>query len=146
MDASESEGLGLSVLLYMGAITGALAVIAVPVYFATQPDVYKNPPLARSDSVLSGPIVGRSESTPFPLARLQQQIIIDPAIVAALNAKFTSNGNAIANSSVKARKIETERYAAPRIARRPAETPVAAAEIQSERRRPVFSLFSLFGG
>jgi sorbitol-specific phosphotransferase system component IIBC len=36
MNTSDSEGLGLSVLLYLGAIVGALALLAVPAYYATR--------------------------------------------------------------------------------------------------------------
>lgn len=131
MGNSESEGLGLSLLVYMAAILGALAVLAVPVYFIIKPEVYANPTLARSD-LLGGPIVGSRLDTPFPLARLEHAIIVDPAMVAGLNAR------------TKKSKSEPAHRAPQRAARQPTGTPVA--DLQNERRRPTFSLFSLFGG
>jgi hypothetical protein len=129
MGNPESEGLGLSVLVYMAALTGTLAVLAVPAYFATRPVVYANPPLARSDP-LRGPIVGARLDTPFPLARLERATLVDPTIAAGLSAR--------------AKKAEPEHRVTHRVARRPTGTPIA--ELQPERKRPTFSLFGLFGG
>lgn len=129
MESPESEGLGLSLLVYMAAITGTLAVLAVPAYFATRPQVYENPPLAHSD-LLSGPIVGNRVATRFPLARLEPATPVVPTVTAGLSARV--------------KKAELERPAAHRSARRSTGTPVA--ELQSERKRPAFFLFGLFGG
>ena len=46
MNSNETEGLGLSVLIYMAAILGGLALLALPVYLASETQVYANPPLA----------------------------------------------------------------------------------------------------
>ncbi len=129
MNASESEGLGLSVLIYASAIFGTLAVVAVPIYLAVKPQVYENPPLVRADPLLNGPIVGYRVSTRVPLAILKRETILDPKIVAALNAKVRN----------------VERHASQQVAaRRPQGTPVA--ELRDEPQRPTFFLFKLFGG
>lgn len=130
MNASESEGLGLSVLIYMGAILGALALLALPVYLANRPQVYDNPtlpPLAQTDPLLNGPIVGKRVSTRVPLALLKRETIVDPKLVAALNARA---------EKAPVRHVATVRHAR--------GTPVA--ELQPEPRHSGFFLFRLFGG
>ncbi|HEY5380533.1 MAG TPA: hypothetical protein VIJ78_13495 [Pseudolabrys sp.] len=129
MNPSDSEGLGLSVLIYMAAILGGLALIAGPVYLVNRPQVYENPRLARADPLLNGPIVGKRVSTRVPLALLKHEPIVDPKIVAALNAKT--------------KKTEPHRTTH-QVAERSRGTPVA--ELQPEPRRPTFFLFRLFGG
>lgn len=133
MRSSEYEGLGLSLVIYMAAIAGALAVAALPVYLANRPQVYENPPLARANPLLNGPIVGNRVSTGVPLAMLKREIIVDPAIIAALNAK-----------AEKAEKAAAVRHPVRRTAQRSDRTPMA--ELQSERPRHSFFLFNLFGG
>jgi len=127
MDTSDSEGLGLSVLLYLGAIVGALALLAVPAYYATRAEVHANPPLAQADPLLNGPIIGDRLTGRFPLAMLQRQTLVDAETVALLKPK--------------AKKSEPARIAA-RPARRAAGTPVA--ELQTERSRPAMFPFNLF--
>jgi hypothetical protein len=129
MVSSESEGLGLSVLIYMAAILGALAAIAVPVYIANAPQVYENPKLARSDPLLGSPIVGDRGPTRVPLAMLKHETIVDPAILASVNAK--SKAVATAHPATRA------------VAQRSRGTPVA--DLQPEPPRHNFFL-NLFGG
>ena len=133
MNASESEGLGLSLLVYLGAILGALAVLAVPVYVAIKPQVYDNPPLAASNPLLNGPIVGERVTGRAPVASLQRQAIAD-----AETAKWLTARN---------RTAEPAPRAAQRVAQRPAlaHDEPAAAELQAKRRTRIavfpFSLF-----
>lgn len=129
MNPSDSEGLGLSVLIYMAAIVGGLALIVGPVYLANKGQVYENPALVRADPLLNGPIIGERVSTRIPLALLKHESIIDPKVVAALNAKT--------------KKTEPHR-ATHQVAARSRGTPVA--ELQPEPRRQSFFLFRLFGG
>ena len=124
MDSSDSEGLGLSLLAYMAAIIGALALFALPVYWAAQPTVIDNPPLARGS--VNGLVISYRDPTAVPLALLKKQTIAEPAIVAALNAK-------VAKSAQNASR---------RIAQRPKAT--SLAEVQPERQRQPFFPFSLF--
>jgi hypothetical protein len=125
------EGLGLSVLVYMAAIVGGLALIAVPVYFANGPRVYDNPPLARASPLLNGPVIGQRETARTPLAVLKHQTIVDPKFVAALNAKV---------KQPEQRRISASRQ----VAQRPHRQSVA--ELPVEPRQPQFFLFRLFGG
>jgi hypothetical protein len=128
MHASDSEGLGLSVLIYVGAILGVLAVLAVPAYFATRAEVHENPVLVRADPLLNGPIIGDRTTTRYPLAALQRQSLVDAETVALLKPK--------------AKKPEPAQRTAARPARRDSGTPVAA--LQTERSRPAMFPFSLF--
>lgn len=127
MHASDSEGLGLSVLVYLGAVFGALALLAVPAYYATRAEVHANPPLAQSDPLLKGPIIGDRIAGSFPLAVLQRQSLVDAETTAFLKPK---------------RKTEPAQRVASRPARRDAGTPMA--ELQTERGRPAMFPFSLF--
>lgn len=133
MDTSDSEGLGLSLLVYMGAILGVFAVLAVPVYVATKPQVYDNPPLASANPLLNGPILGDRQVGRMPVASLQRQAISD-----AESAKWLTARN---------RKVEPAPRAAQRVAQRPNATgdEPAPAELQTRRRTRIavfpFSLF-----
>jgi hypothetical protein len=130
MRTSASEGLGLSVVIYMAAVLGVLGLVVVPVYLANAPQVYENPTLARANPLLDGPIIGNRAPHPVPLAMLKRQTIVDPAIVAGLNAK--------------AKQVASARVTRPTSTPRPRGTPVA--ELQPERPRHSFFLFNLFGG
>jgi hypothetical protein len=127
MNTSDSEGLGLSVLVYLGAIFGALALLALPAYYLTRAEVHENPSLAQSDPLLNAPIIGDRAAGRFPLAALQRQNLAD-----AETARFLTP---------KAKKAAATRLAA-RPARRDTGTPVA--ELQGERSRPAVFTFSLF--
>ena len=128
MNMSESEGLGFSAVVYLGAILGALALLAVPAYYATRADVHANPPLAQSDPLLKGTIISDSAATRFPLATLQRQSLADAETTAFLKPR---------------KKAEpAPRVAARPPARRRAGTPVA--ELQTERSRPSLFPFNLF--
>ncbi len=128
MDASESEGLGLSVLVYVGAIFGALALLAAPVYYATRGEVQENPALARSDPLLKGSIISDRGANRFPLAKLQRQSLIDAETTAFLKPK--------------PKRAAPAKRVASRPVRRSAGTPMA--ELQTERGRPSLFPFNLF--
>lgn len=127
MDGSDTEGLGLSVLVYLGAILGALALLAAPVYWALQPTVYANPPLAQADPLLNSPIIGQRIASRVPLAALKRQSLVDAETTAFLKPK---------------KKPERAPRVASRPAPRPAGTPVA--DLQTERGRPSMFPFNLF--
>jgi len=135
MEISSRDGLGFSVAIYMGAMLGALAVIAVPVYYAVAPQVYENPAPEPLDPLLNGPIVGKRVSTPVPLAMLKHPQIVDPKLVAELNAKLDT----------KTREAKPARHeVAHQAVRR--ERPAAVAELPERPERSGFFLFNLFGG
>jgi hypothetical protein len=129
MNTSDSEGLGLSVLVYLGAVLGALALLAVPAYYATRAEVHQNPPLAQSNPLLNGTVIIDRLATRFPLELLQRQNLADAETVATLKAKT-------------AKKAEPTPRVAARATRRVSGTPMA--ELQTERNRPAMFPFSLF--
>src|SRR5665647_2490236 len=96
MDTSDSEGLGLSLAIYVAAIACVFVLIAVPVYWANGPTVYDNPPLARSGPLMNGPIVGRQVSSAVPLVMLKRQASVDPAILAGVIKPANIAGSTIA--------------------------------------------------
>ena len=128
MDASDTEGLGFSVLVYLGAVFGALALLAAPVYYATRGEVHANPALAQSDPLLKGSIISDRGANRFPLASLQRQSLIDAETTAFLKPK--------------PKKAEPAQRVASRPARRNAGTPMA--ELRTERDRPSLFPFNLF--
>jgi len=129
-DELSRDGLGGSVAIYMGALAGALALIAVPVAFAISPQVYDNPPPEPLDPLLKGPIVGSRVSTPMPLAHLKHPALVDPKVIAELNARQ------------KARPAPHDS-----VAHTPArEHGPAVAGLPEPRERSGFFLFNLFGG
>ena len=130
MHASDSEGLGLSVLVYLGAILGALSLFAVPAYYLTRAEVHQNPVIAQSDPLMKGPIFGDRVVGSFPLATLQRQSLVDAETLAILTPKS------------KAASKKAEPRVAARPARREAGTPMA--ELQTERGRPSPFPFNLF--
>jgi len=134
-DELSREGLGGSVAIYMGAIAGALCLIAVPVYLAVAPQVYDNQPPEPLDPLLNGPIVGSRVSTPMPLAHLKQEVIVDPKLVAELNATVRKT------DAARHRSAHETAHRAPIRERGP-----AVAELPERRDRPGFFLFNLFGG
>lgn len=134
MNSTETEGLGLSVLIYMTAILGGLALIAVPIYLATQPQVYDNPPLARANPLLNGPVIGQRDTGAPPLAMLKHSTIVDPKFVATLNAKIN-----------KINQPE-RRHVSQQTASHPRPRGQAVAEARDEPQRPTSFFQSLFGG
>ena len=128
MTRSQSEGLGLSLLVYAAAIVGVLIAVGLPVYLANAPQVYDNPPLAKADPLLNGPIIGERVSARVPLARLRRETIVDPSVVKKLNAKAE----------------KPARHPVRQAERRTKRTPVA--ELRNEPKHETFFLFDLFGG
>jgi hypothetical protein len=126
MTSADSEGLGLSVLAYLGAIFGALALLGMPVYYATRGEIHENPPLAQSDPLLNGPLTTDRASGRFPLAMLQKQVLAEAETAKVLTPK--------------SKKAEHAERSTPRTPRRDNGTPVA--QLQTERAR-IFP-FSLF--
>jgi hypothetical protein len=134
MNSIESEGLGLSVLIYMTAILGGLALIGLPFYLATQPQVYDNPPLTRANPLLNGPVIGQRDTAVPPLAVLKHRTIVDPKFVATLNAKIN-----------KINQPE-RRHVSQQTAWRPRPRGQAVAEVRDEPQRPTSFFQRLFGG
>jgi len=134
-DELTREGLGGSVAIYMGAIAGALGLLAIPVYLAVAPQVYENQPPEPLDPLLNGPIVGSRVSTPMPLAHLKHEAIVDPKLIAELNATAKKGGSA------RQQRAHETVHRTPTHDRGP-----AVAELPEQRERSGFFLFNLFGG
>jgi hypothetical protein len=81
MNPYDDDSLGPSLLLYLAALFGVLALVVVPVYLANKGTVQKNVGVA----AVAG--IARSNHRSFPLTRLKPAMIVDPALVAKLNAE-----------------------------------------------------------
>lgn len=128
MESHDSEGLGVSILIYVAAVFGVLAVFVLPVYYATGPTVYDSPPLARSGPLQGGPAYTHRDSARHTLAVLKRETLIDPAVLAALNSK--------------AKKTAQPRRSAPQATKRATRTDIAGLQAGQER-TSIFP-FSLF--
>ncbi|MBI1203913.1 MAG: hypothetical protein GC182_15540 [Rhodopseudomonas sp.] len=120
-------------------VVGALAAFAIPVYYATRPQVYDNPPLADSDPLLNSPIIGERDVARMPLAVLHHRVIVDPKMVAALNAEIKKAApvrQATAKAATESPAHMAEHHAGGG----------SVAELQPEPRHSTFFLFRLFGG
>ncbi len=96
--------------IYAAAIAGVLAVIMLPFYLANAPAVYKNSGAKSFSEILAA----RAEGRDYPLAKLERRQIVDPAIVAALNAKAHTQRT---RSQAERRPVHhVRRTAAPRTA------------------------------
>lgn len=121
-------GLGGSLLIYGAAIIGALLVLVTPVYLANAPTVYQNAGVESFDQILPG-----RDRNHIPLARLERQSIVDPAVVAALNEKAQD------------KQARAERAAPSEAAARPAERERRPRYAEGPRPQNPFALFfSLF--
>jgi hypothetical protein len=79
------QGLGLSLLVYVGALLGGLFLFVAPVVWASGPTEYRNPELPKYDITSSRPLFDQHRQ--MPLARLNREDIVDQKALAALNAK-----------------------------------------------------------
>lgn len=129
------EGLGGSVAIYMSGIVGALALIAVPIYFAAAPSVYDNPAPEPLDPLLQGPIAGSRVSTPMRLAHLKPAVLVDPKVIAELNRRATPSRQPTVRAPTVHGAPARERVRGP-----------AIAELPERRNERGFFLFNLFGG
>jgi hypothetical protein len=79
------QGLGLSLLVYVGALLGGLFLFVAPVLWAYGPTEYPNPPLPKYDITSSRPLFDQHKQV--PLARLKREDIVDQKALASINAK-----------------------------------------------------------
>lgn len=85
MNQPRDQGLGLSLLVYVGALLGGLFLFVAPVLWAAGPTEYPNPPLPSYDITSSRPLFDQHRQV--PLARLKREDIVDQKALASLNAK-----------------------------------------------------------
>jgi hypothetical protein len=116
MDAD--EGLGTSLLVYVGALLGALGLILWPVYYANEPIVLDNVNSATVHEILAP----RSDN--FPLALLKHNDIVTPATLATLDAKLQDgkSQHVTAVSHRTAPRARTENSVAGLMPERPARS------------------------
>jgi len=86
-NSHHDEGLFVSALIYVTAVVGVLALFVVPVYLLNGPTVLEN---AGAQGVHLQMSAARRNNGAFPVARLEDSEIVDPARVAELNAKVKS--------------------------------------------------------
>lgn len=126
-----NDGLGLSLLIYLTAMLCGLSVVALPLYFAMRPTVIENANahmLKERDTL----IVGASQK-PFPLLRLKQPPVVDPATVAKMNAKATKK---VEHAKVRPRHATPVHVASDSFRQRPRPAPADAyAEARTPHRR-----------
>ena len=91
MNAHHKEGLGLSLLVYLAAMLGNLAALVVPVYLANGPTVLQSPDARMQANRIFN---ARRYDRRFPVARLEHQAIVDPAMLAELSAKAKDSKHA----------------------------------------------------
>ena len=104
---NSDQGLGLSVAIYAVALVCGLALFVMPVVWANGPRVYDNPGVGAS-RMPGGPAYAHRSG--FPLAKLQEQQIVSPAMLAELNAKVKKEKPAarkLAKSGSKTAKATT---------------------------------------
>ena len=83
--SKSDQGMGLSLAVYAIAMVCGLALFVLPVVWANSARVYENPGVT-ADNLPGGP-VRRDHPAAYPLANLQSQQIVSPAMLAELNAK-----------------------------------------------------------
>jgi hypothetical protein len=81
---NSDEGMGLSVVVYAIAMVCGLTLFVLPVVWANSARVYDNPGVSALRTP-GGPAYA-SRRAEFPLANLQEEQIVSPAMLAELNA------------------------------------------------------------
>jgi len=85
VNQTHDQGLGLSLLVFVGALLGGLVLFVAPVLWAYGPTEYPNPQLPKYDITSSRPLFDQHRQV--PLARLQREDIVDQKALASLSAK-----------------------------------------------------------
>jgi hypothetical protein len=82
-----SRCLGVSLAIYLIAVAFGLVLFVSPVLLANGPTKFDNPGLAAYDPPPGTVLIPQRARNSFPLAFLKHEEIVDPALVAELNAK-----------------------------------------------------------
>lgn len=103
MNSDPNEGLLGSVLIYVSAVFGALALLGLPIYYAAiQPTVVENVGAERVHELLSA----RRTDRAFPVARLAEPEIFSPAVVTELHARAKEANEA--NEAKETKEVQAE--------------------------------------
>lgn len=136
MHQSHSEGLGLSLAIYLAALCGAFTLVAWPIYYANSPTVIENVGVQASGSPLAKPLYADHTGEPFPLTLLKKQEIVDAQSRAALESFAKAN-------EAPQRRAATA-SARPQHTREQAASNEYASERPQQKQRSFFPFFSLF--
>jgi hypothetical protein len=82
-----SRCLGVSLAIYLIAVTFGLMLFVLPVLLANRPTKYENPGLAVYDPPPGTLLIPQRARNSFPLAFLKHEDLVDPTLVASLNAR-----------------------------------------------------------
>ncbi len=137
MNSTSSQGLGLSLAIYLAVLFGGLTLVVWPIYYANSPTVIENTAQPMQSSPLAKPLYADRRGEAFPLALLKKPDIVDAQSLAALN------------SYAKASAAQPRRAAATTGSAHPQHEQTASTEYAAERQRPqqrrsFFPFFSLF--
>jgi hypothetical protein len=102
MTAYDDKDLGLAVLIYIAALLCGIAVFIVPVLIANGPTVIANP---TAQHAIAHMAALRKSDGPYPVARLHRDDIVDPAKIAALNAKIAKAEHARHSAAAYQRRV-----------------------------------------
>ena len=138
MNSTSSQGLGLSLAVYLAALFGGLTLVVWPIYYANSPTVIENTAQPMQGSPLAKPLYADRRGEAFPLALLKKPDIVDAQSLAALNSYAKAPA-----------ALQPRRAAASTGAVRPQHEQTASTEYAAERQRPqqrrsFFPFFSLF--
>jgi hypothetical protein len=137
MNSTSTEGLGLSLAIYLAVLFGGLTLVVWPIYYANSPTVIENTAQPMQGSPLAKPLYADHRGEAFPLALLKKPDIVDAQSLAALN------------SYAKAPAAQPRRAAATTVTARQPREHTASSDYASEQRpqqqrRSFFPFFSLF--
>jgi hypothetical protein len=98
-----NQGLGLSLAIYLIAVTFGLMLFVSPILLANGPTKYNNPGLAAYDPPPGTLLIPQRARNSFPLAFLKYEDLVDPAMVASLSpkAKKAEKPHRLASRSVQ---------------------------------------------
>jgi hypothetical protein len=115
MTSRPDQGLGSSLALYLSALFGGLMLFVLPVYFLNAGTNLQNPGLAAYVPPPGATLIRKPDPYTVPLAILKRDDVVDPAQLAAINAKAqkTDKPRRSASRSVPRQRGEPDlRYAA----------------------------------
>lgn len=137
MNSTSSQGLGLSLAIYLTALFGGLTLVVWPIYYANSPTVIENVAVPTQISPLSKPLYADHRGEAFPLALLKKPDIVDAQSLAALNSYAKA-------PAAQPRRAATATTGAVHQPREHTASSDYASEQRPQQRRSFFPFFSLF--
>jgi hypothetical protein len=87
MNSEHNQGLGVSVAIYLVALVCGLALFVLPVLVISGPSKFENAGMAAYEPPPGTLLIPQRARNAGPLAVLQHDDLVDPALAAELNAK-----------------------------------------------------------